>query len=180
MLEFLGMWSTSLLPSLPCPLWPGMVAPDKVLSMSQIELNSVLMLKWIVWNRTVLTFKLCTYVKLFEIKLFICIKMDLASNNLQCLLYHKTKPNQTLSSFTPDWVRSALYVFFSENTLCPVGWGCRIHRLLLCRGVRPPPTSVLDMTLNNLMVRFQQCWSFGECGVPLHCHRSLVHSGLEW
>ena len=23
--------------------------------------------------------------------------------------------------------------------VCPVGWGCRIHRLLLCRGVRPPP-----------------------------------------
>ena len=23
--------------------------------------------------------------------------------------------------------------------LCPVGWGCRIHRLYLCRGVRPPP-----------------------------------------
>ena len=23
--------------------------------------------------------------------------------------------------------------------ICPVGWGCRIHRLLLCRGVRPPP-----------------------------------------
>ena len=21
---------------------------------------------------------------------------------------------------------------------CPVGWGCRIHRLLLCRGVRSP------------------------------------------
>ena len=64
---------------------------------------------------------------------------------------------------------------------CPVGWGCRIHRLLLCRGVRPPPpTSVLDMTLNNLMVRFQQCWSFGECRVPLHCHHSQVHSGLEW
>ena len=48
-------------------------------------------------------------------------------------------------------------------------------------GVRPPPpTSVLDMTLNNLMVRFQQCWSFGECGVLLHCHRSQVHSGPEW
>ena len=26
------------------------------------------------------------------------------------------------------------------------------------------------MTLNNLMVSFQQCWSFGECGVPLYCH----------
>ena len=22
---------------------------------------------------------------------------------------------------------------------CPVSWGCRIHQLLLCRGVRPPP-----------------------------------------
>ena len=22
---------------------------------------------------------------------------------------------------------------------CLVGWGCRIHRLHLCRGVRPPP-----------------------------------------
>ena len=22
---------------------------------------------------------------------------------------------------------------------CSVGWGCRIHQLLLCRGVRPPP-----------------------------------------
>ena len=46
--------------------------------------------------------------------------------------------------------------------------------------VRPRLTSVLDMTLNNLMVRFQQCWSFGECGVPLHCHRSQVHTGPEW
>ena len=64
---------------------------------------------------------------------------------------------------------------------CPVVWDCRIHWLHLCRGVRPPPlTSVLDMTLNNLMVRFRQCWSFGECGIPLHCHRSQVHSGPEW
>ena len=63
---------------------------------------------------------------------------------------------------------------------CPVSWGCRIHWLHLCREVRHPPTSILDITLNNLMVRFQQCWSFGECGVPLRCHRSQVHSGPEW
>ena len=44
----------------------------------------------------------------------------------------------------------------------------------------PPTTSVLIMTVNNLMVRFQQCWSFGECGVPLYCHHSQVHSGPEW
>ena len=29
------------------------VAPDRVLSMGQIELNYVLMLNWIVWNKTV-------------------------------------------------------------------------------------------------------------------------------
>ena len=39
MLELWGMWSTLLLPSLPGPLWLGVVAPDKVLSMDQIEEN---------------------------------------------------------------------------------------------------------------------------------------------
>ena len=41
-------------------------------------------------------------------------------------------------------------------------------------------TSVLIMTLNNLMVRYQWCWSFGECGVRLHYHCSIFHSGPEW
>ena len=44
MLELWGMGSTSLLPSLPDLLWPRMVAPDRVLSMGQIELNCLLML----------------------------------------------------------------------------------------------------------------------------------------
>ena len=34
-------------------MWPEVVVPDRVQSMAQIELNSVLMLNWIVWNRTV-------------------------------------------------------------------------------------------------------------------------------
>ena len=38
MLEFWGMRITPSLPLLPGPLWPGMVAPDRVLSMGQIEL----------------------------------------------------------------------------------------------------------------------------------------------
>ena len=44
MLELGGMQSTPLLPSLPGPLWHGLVAPYRVLSMSQIDLNGVLML----------------------------------------------------------------------------------------------------------------------------------------
>ena len=49
------------------------------------------------------------------------------------------------------------FIFYLKPTSlsCPVSWGCRTHQLLLCRGVRPPPPmSALDMTLNNLMVRF--------------------------
>ena len=58
MLELWGMRSTPSLPSLPGPLWPGVVAPDRVLSMGQIELSCILMLNWIVRNRTVFTLKL--------------------------------------------------------------------------------------------------------------------------
>ena len=44
MLELWEMRSIPSLPSLPGPLWPEVVAPDRVLSMGQIELNCVLML----------------------------------------------------------------------------------------------------------------------------------------
>ena len=43
-LELWEMRSTPSLSSLPGPLWSGVVAPDKVLSIGQIELNYVLML----------------------------------------------------------------------------------------------------------------------------------------
>ena len=39
MLELWGMRSTPSLPSLPGPLWPGVVAPDKALFMGQRGLN---------------------------------------------------------------------------------------------------------------------------------------------
>ena len=43
-LELWEMRSTPSLPSFPGPLWPGVVAPDRVLPIGQIELNYVLML----------------------------------------------------------------------------------------------------------------------------------------
>ena len=51
MLELWGMQSTPSLPSLPGSFWLGVVALDRVLSMSWIELCTIL--NWIVWNRTV-------------------------------------------------------------------------------------------------------------------------------
>ena len=63
-LELWVMRSTPSLPSLPVPLCSGVVASDRVLSMSQTKLNCVCMLNWIAWNRTILTFKLRAYTKL--------------------------------------------------------------------------------------------------------------------
>ena len=68
MLELWGMWSTVSLSSLPGPLWPGMVAPDKVVFMGQIELKCRLVLNWITRNRTILIFKLRTNAKLSCLK----------------------------------------------------------------------------------------------------------------
>ena len=48
MLEFWGMSVTLLLPSLSGPLWPGVAAFDRVLSMDQIEQNYLLKLMKIV------------------------------------------------------------------------------------------------------------------------------------
>ena len=53
MLELQGIRRSPSLPSIPRPLWRWLVAPDRVLSMGQIELNCELMLNWNVWNRTV-------------------------------------------------------------------------------------------------------------------------------
>ena len=49
----LGLWEMRITPpllSLPGPLSSGVVAPERVLSMGQIELNCVIILDWIVWN----------------------------------------------------------------------------------------------------------------------------------
>ena len=42
MLELWGMRNTPSLPLLPGPLWPRVVAPDRVLSMGYIELTAYL------------------------------------------------------------------------------------------------------------------------------------------
>ena len=63
MLELWGIPSIPSLPLLLGQLWPGVVALDRVLSMGQIELNCVLVLNWIAWNRTVLISKLLTYAR---------------------------------------------------------------------------------------------------------------------
>ena len=67
--------------------------------MGQIELNWVLMLNWIVWNRTIFdpeTVYLCL-TELFEIEMFICIKIDLVLiiyNGWCAIKSNQTKPEK--------------------------------------------------------------------------------------
>ena len=61
MQELWGIRRIPLLPSLPGLFWFRVVDLDRVLSVGQIELNCVLIVNWIGWFETVLTFKLCTY-----------------------------------------------------------------------------------------------------------------------
>ena len=53
-LELWGIQSIPFLKSPPKPLSAGVVAHDRVLCLGQIQLNRVIMLNWIVWNRAVL------------------------------------------------------------------------------------------------------------------------------
>ena len=53
-----------------------------------------------------------------------------------------------------NWIIWNKIIFTFNSVYCPISWGCRIHRLHLCRGVKKA-RSIQDMALNNLVVRFQ-------------------------
>ena len=89
-----------------------MVAADRFLSRDQTELSSILMLNWIAWNGSVMTFKLHTWTvfvfstELFEIGLFMCIKIDLALITYNG--WYARKPNQTKQNQVSRTLRSIL------------------------------------------------------------------------
>ena len=61
--------------------------------------------------------------------------------------------NWPVVGFVPFPMVLVLCEMQTATSRTSVGWGCRIHWLHRCSGVRPPFSNVLDMTLNNLLVR---------------------------
>ena len=61
------------------------------------------------------------------------------------------------------WVHSYFTTIVQHVLLillaCLVGWDFRIHRLHLCRGVRPPPNEWPEYDTKQ-SDRFQWCWGF--------------------
>ena len=62
----------------------------------------------------------------------------------------------------------------------PLSCHWRRHWFHLYRGVTPTPGNKYPRYDSKLLLRVNlQSWSFGECGVPLHCHCSLIHFDIE-
>ena len=75
---------------------------ETVLMLNRILWNGTVWLNLIAWNRNVFDNEnvyICL-TKLFEIELFICIKMDLALNNQQRLIYNKTQTNKQINNWS--------------------------------------------------------------------------------
>ena len=100
---------TSLLSLFPGPLWPSVIASDRVLMIGQIDLICILKPHWIVWNRTVFDIKTAylfwhqtvSKQKTIFIQNWIVwngtvymYKINLALNNRQWWICYKTKPNR--------------------------------------------------------------------------------------
>ena len=91
MLELQGMQSASSLPSLLGPLWPGVVVPDTVLSMGQIELN-------------------CK-TEFFEIELFLTLKLKVklatvVKGDPKALFSVATTPRCKARHYSIPWITS--------------------------------------------------------------------------
>ena len=70
-----------------------------------------------------------------------------------------------------------------HSTGCPVSWGCRIHQLLLCRGVRPPSNKCPGYDTKQsddevpVMLRLWGMWSTPS--LPLS-QSTLAWNGSTW
>ena len=116
------------------------------------DLNSATMLQAIVTNMVCSTRRVSG-------------EFGISESSVVCHLHHPWKKkisnsrimlhvNKILQNIWLDLVWCIIEMTLFTFSL--ISWGCWINRLDICRGVRhPPPTSVIDMTLKNLIVTLQ-------------------------
>ena len=116
MLELWAMQSTPLLPSLPGPFWRGVGAPNKVLSMGQIELNFILFQNWLFLNRTVFDIETVHVLNwIFKVELF--WQLNVSGQN-----YTYTKMNCLNSNCLTKLNSLELKCFWELNWVLPLNW----------------------------------------------------------
>ena len=76
-----------------------------------------------------------------------------------------------------------VYICMQQKDLCPIIWGCRIHQLLLCRGVRPPPnecpgydTKQSDGEVPTVL----ELWGMRSTPSAIVPRSTLARSGSPW
>ena len=82
------------------------------------------------------------YVRVY-IGVYKCVNMKKTSIQRMCLFVFE------YSSKINTYIPTCSLTFSLIYICCLVGWGRRLHRLLLCRGVRTPPTSVLNFDIKQ-------------------------------
>ena len=124
MLEFWKMQSTPSLLSLTCPLWSGVVAPYSVQSIGQIELNCVLMLNWIVWNRTCnlqMIVSLETIIWRLQVQSWLQASNNSGKLNTCTRLWLKESEQATPADSIKDVIRSSVKVLEFDKHLKKAG-----------------------------------------------------------
>ena len=107
--------------------------------------------------------------ELFEIELFICIKMDLVLNNLQWLICHKIKPNQT--KYTYIYIHIYIYIYIRTQTRTHIHPYTYIYIYIYIR----ISTSSVELNIRWLHpLRKWMFWGTFDCEVPMWSTPSLL------
>ena len=102
------------------------------------------------------------------------IRMDIK----RLLMKERSKKGEYWLDKKKHWGKSNKYS--RPFSISLVDWGYAIRSLDLCRGVTHLTNGFPEYdTKLHLIVRLQP-WSFGDCGVRLHCHDSQVHYNPQW
>ena len=90
---------------------------------------------------------------------------------------------------TPNWCQLTRTVCGTRLYNCWMPtcflWVSHLHRIQPVHMLRwwlwpdAPVSRLMAGSKVNMLQKFQKCRSFGECGGPLHCYHSQIHSGLS-
>ena len=118
---------------------------------------SIYLSRFIIYLCLSLSLSLSIYQSISVSSLSIYLSINLCSSlplSLSLSLYLSIYLSMSLETKKLNLIFWLEFVIGNKFSFGPVGAGCKIHWLDLCREISPPPlTCVLDMILNNLMVR---------------------------
>ena len=122
------------------------------------------MINWIVRNRTVLSF-ICVYQQyvftnhIFDIYIYI-YKQGLLLNNKQCLICHKTKPNQKCFNtkcqcHNWSYLKKRIlarwsYHYYLLNFTCTISWGISVAPYINLQNIVPESSHKLMISKRNI------------------------------